>query len=253
VPWDDPWRRTGRTLAVGVLSAFAPTRWDVGVPSYGDLDAIFRGGVVDLALVREQWDQLVRAAASLKRRTSPAHVVLERLASSSDRLARDLTALGRLVKSTYILRYVNDPAIRRRVQLQLNRAESRHTLARRLFFANQGVFRSGDYEEIMNKVSALSLLSNAALVWNTVRIGEVVAELEKVGEAVTREQGRGFRRAEERPPRASGRPLLVRGRRVEGGPVWRPRRPFPCLGYPWNEHPVRTRGEASNSLPGGLR
>lgn len=188
MPWDDPWRRTGRTLAVGVLSAFAPTRWDVGVPSYGDLDAIFRGGVVDLALVREQWDQLVRAAASLKRRTSPAHVVLERLASSSDRLARDLTALGRLVKSTYILRYVNDPAIRRRVQLQLNRAESRHTLARRLFFANQGVFRSGDYEEIMNKVSALSLLSNAALVWNTVRIGKVVADLEKAGEAVTRDE-----------------------------------------------------------------
>jgi TnpA family transposase len=92
------------------------------------------------------------------------------------------------VKTTYILRYLNDPAIRHRVQLQLNRTESRHALARRLFFANQGVFRRGDYEEIMNKVSALSLLSNAALVWNTVRIGKVVADLEKAGEAVTRDE-----------------------------------------------------------------
>jgi hypothetical protein len=30
----------------------------------------------------------------------------------------------------------------------------------------------------MNKVTALSILSNAVLVWNTVRIGEIVAALE---------------------------------------------------------------------------
>jgi len=37
----------------------------------------------------------------------------------------------------------------------------RHDLAQRLFFANQGAFRTGDYKEIMNKVSALALLANA--------------------------------------------------------------------------------------------
>jgi len=38
-------------------------------------------------------------------------------------------------------------------------------IARTLFFANRGRFRSGDYEEVMNKASSLSLLSNAVLVW----------------------------------------------------------------------------------------
>jgi TnpA family transposase len=63
--------------------------------SYGLLDAALRG-TVDVALIREQWDQLVRVAASLRNRTAPAHVVFTRLASSapSDRLARALTALG---------------------------------------------------------------------------------------------------------------------------------------------------------------
>jgi TnpA family transposase len=75
--------------------------------------------------------------------------------------------LGRVVKTTYLLRYLHDAALRDRVHLQLNRGESRHELARRLFFANQGAFRSGDYEEIMNKVSALSVLSNAVLVYGT--------------------------------------------------------------------------------------
>ncbi len=46
----------------------------------------------------------------------------------------------------------------------------------------------GDYEKIMNKVSALALLSNAALAWNTVRIGEIVASLERSGGQPVRRQ-----------------------------------------------------------------
>ena len=41
---------------------------------YSGLDEVFQG-TVDLALIREQWDQLVRIAASLRHRTAPAHVV----------------------------------------------------------------------------------------------------------------------------------------------------------------------------------
>jgi TnpA family transposase len=116
-------------------------------------------------------------------------VVAQRLAGSSpsDRVARALTALGRGVKTIYILRYLQEEDVRRRVQLQLNRGESRHDLARWLFFANQGEFRSGGYEEIMNKASCLSLLSNAVLVWNTVRMGEIVARLQAARETVSDE------------------------------------------------------------------
>jgi len=125
----------------------------------------------------------------LRQRTAPAHVVVQRLAGSSpsDRLATALTALGRVVKTIYILRYLHEEEVRRRVQLQLNRGESRHDLARWLFFANQGEFRTGDHEEIMNKASCLSLLSNAVLVWNTVRMGEIVGRLRAAGGMVSGE------------------------------------------------------------------
>jgi TnpA family transposase len=50
----------------------------------------------------EQWDQLVRVAASLKNRVCSAHVVVQRLANSSpsDRLAKAFSMLGRVVKNT---------------------------------------------------------------------------------------------------------------------------------------------------------
>ena len=152
---------------------------------YGALQPLLRGRI-NVELILEQWDQLVRLAASLKDRLTPAHVVMQRLANAnaSDRLAGALTQLGRLMKTLHILRYIHEVPLRDAIQLQLNRGEFRHILAKSLFFANQGGLRSGDYEEVMNKASSLSLLSNAVLVWNTVHIARIVDQLRAAGHEV---------------------------------------------------------------------
>ena len=157
---------------------------NVSVPDA--LTALFAGSI-DTTILTEQWDQLVRIAASLKARTAPAHVVLQRLTASgpSDRVAKALTTLGRLVKTRNILRYLHDAPFRRLIQAQLNRGESRHALARWLFFANQGEFRTNDYEAIMNKASSLSLLSNVVVLWNTLQMERIVSELRASGMAIT--------------------------------------------------------------------
>jgi TnpA family transposase len=156
---------------------------------YGALQPLLRGRI-NVGLILEQWDQLVRLAASLKDRLTPAHVVMQRLANAnaSDRLAGALSQLGRLMKTLHILRYIHEAPLREAIQLQLNRGEFRHILAKSLFFANQGGFRSGDYEEVMNKASCLSLLSNAVLVWNTVHIARIVDQLRAAGHEVRDEE-----------------------------------------------------------------
>jgi len=158
------------------------------VADYGPLQPLFRN-TINLALIIEQWDELVRLAASLKDRLTPAHVVMQRLinAPAADRLAGALTQLGRLAKTIHILRYIHEEPLRQAIQLQLNRGEFRHILARHLFFANQGDLRSGDYEEVMNKASCLSLLSNAVLVWNTVQMTRIVEQLRNAGQPVSDE------------------------------------------------------------------
>ena len=140
----------------------------------------------DIDIVEEQWDSMIHVVQSLKQRTAPAHVVVQRLTNSfpSDRLSKAFTNLGRIIKTEYILRYITDRDLRRTVQLQLNKGEYRHKLPRWIFFANQGEFTTGDYEEIMNKASALSLVSNAILYWNTSRISNIVDSLRKQGETV---------------------------------------------------------------------
>jgi len=39
-------------------------------------------GTIDISIIIERWDQLVRLIASLKARTAPAHVVMQRLANA---------------------------------------------------------------------------------------------------------------------------------------------------------------------------
>jgi TnpA family transposase len=123
---------------------------------------------------------------SLKDRLTPAHVVMQHLANAnaSDRLAGALTQLGRLMKTVHVLRYIQEAPLRDAIQLQPNRGEFRHVLAKSLFFANWGSFRSGDYEEVMNKAGCFSLLSNAVLVWNIVHIACIVGQLRAAGHEV---------------------------------------------------------------------
>ena len=152
------------------------------------LSGIF-SGTTDLDLIEEQWDALVRVAASLKNRIVSAHVIAKRLigAGATNRLAKALTHLGRLIKTIYLLRYIDDDELRRQTERQLNRGELRHKLAKYVFFMEQGQFRRGDYDRIMSKASCLSLISNAILIWNTLLIGQVLEEAGRDGKAFSPE------------------------------------------------------------------
>ncbi len=156
--------------------------------SYGDFEPLLTK-TVDLNIIQEQWDNILRIATSLKRKTVQANVVVQRLTSSgpADRLTRAFINLGRIIKTEYILQYLTDKDLRQTVQTQLNKGEYRHKLPRWIFFANQGEFTTGDYEEIMNKSSSLSLVSNAILMWNTLRIDEIIKLLEEQNIEVSEE------------------------------------------------------------------
>ena len=149
---------------------------------YGQIETLFKGNI-NIELIMEQWDNIVRLLASLKNNIHPAHLIIQRLASraSFDKLSKAVLELGKLVTTIYIMRYISDPEIRRVVQSRLCRCESRHNLAQHAFFFNQGRFKTSDYEQIMNKASCLSFLSNAILLWNTHHIQHITDHFKRSG------------------------------------------------------------------------
>ena len=151
--------------------------------NYGDIESLFAGNI-DMQLIRENWDCIVRIVGALKNGHIPAHIIIQKLANRTDSVAKAIQAFGRVVKTIYILRYISDSDLRYKVHLQLNRGESRHSLAKALFFVNRGIFKTNDYEEIMSKATCLSLLSNAILLWNTHHIQNIVNKMRKGGENI---------------------------------------------------------------------
>lgn len=147
---------------------------------------------IDEALIYEQWDEIIRLVCSLKMGLIKPHIIVKKLHAQETftRLAKALVHLGRIVKSTYILRYLHDEKLRYAVRQQLNRGESRHALARYVFFADQGSFKTSDYEEMMNKASCLSFISNAIVLWNTEQMQKVYETLGQKGFRIDEEDMR---------------------------------------------------------------
>lgn len=144
---------------------------------------LFSQEKVNAELICEQWDDIIRLVYSLKKRYIQAHLIIQKLSNQklSTKLAKALTHLGRLVKTIYILRYLHDKELRHTVRLQLNKGELRHSLARYIFFADQGAFKTNDYQEIMNKASCLSFVSNAIVLWNTEKMQGIYEMLKHQG------------------------------------------------------------------------
>lgn len=106
---------------------------------YGALNAL-AAQRINTERIAEHWDDLLRLAGSLKLGTVQASGLIRTLQTKDrpTRLVRALEEVGRLVKTLYLLRYIEDEPYRRRILVQLNRGEGRHQLARVVFHGKRG-------------------------------------------------------------------------------------------------------------------
>ena len=97
------------------------------------------------------------------------------------RLARALEELGRIIKTLYLLAYIDDEAYRRRILIQLNRGEGRHQLARIVFHGKRGELRQRYREGQEDQLGALGLVVNAIILWNTIYMDAALRQLRAGG------------------------------------------------------------------------
>jgi TnpA family transposase len=131
--------------------------------------------------IREHYDELLRAAASLKRGWVPASLVLTRLKNSSPQtpLAAALGEYGRMVRTNFLLVYCADPQQRARITGQLNKGETLHSLRRQLFFAHEGHVRHRHHEGQTEQALCLTIVTNAVVLWNTVYMADALDDLRR--------------------------------------------------------------------------
>ena len=94
---------------------------------------------INRKLIEENWDDVLRVAGSLTLGTVNVTELLRALQGGGrlSTLAKAIAELGRISKTLYLLSYIDDPAYRRRILIQLNKGESRHSLTRAHLFRTQ--------------------------------------------------------------------------------------------------------------------
>jgi TnpA family transposase len=152
---------------------------------YGRLAPLL-GERLDAGLIRDQWGELRRLAASLRAGTVPASLILRRLGAypRQNMLAAGLREVGRVARTLFTLRWIADPELRRRVTAELNKGEARNTLARAVCIHRLGRFRDRSLENQAGRASALILVTAAVVLWNTVYLGRAIDVLRARGERI---------------------------------------------------------------------
>ena len=140
-------------------------------------------GTINLRSITDHWFELLRLAMSIKTGTVTASVILRKLSAypRQNSLALALRELGKLERTLFTLQWLQDPELRRRSHVGLNKGEQQNALRRAVFFNRLGEIRDRSYENQRHRASGLNLLVAAIILWNTTYLQRAVDHLRKQG------------------------------------------------------------------------
>ncbi|MBP1931914.1 TnpA family transposase [Ammoniphilus resinae] len=150
---------------------------------FPNIEKLFRGKI-NSKVIRENYDDVLRLAHSIREGTVSASLIMEKLGSYSrqNSLATALREMGRIEKTIFLLDYISNESLRRRIQRGLNKGEHMNALARAIFFGKHGEFRERALQDQLQRASALNILINAISIWNTVYLSKALKYKKEEGD-----------------------------------------------------------------------
>lgn len=153
--------------------------YTIGSPKdFLNIEGLIRGQV-NMKLIYENYDDVLRIAHSIREGKVSGSLIMGKLGSYTrqNKVAKALREMGRIEKTIFILDYLSNKNLRRKVQRGLNKGEAMNSLARAIFFGKHGEFRERALQDQLQRASALSILINAIIIWNTVYLSQAVEML----------------------------------------------------------------------------
>jgi TnpA family transposase len=139
---------------------------------------------INTDLIIEEWENIQRIIVSLATKTTTQSIIIGKLSSYArkNKTKRALWEYDNIIKSLYLLDYIDLPPLRQNVQRALNRGESYHKLRRAISYANFGKlrFKTEQEQQIWNECSRL--LTNCIIYYNASILSNLLEYKEKNGD-----------------------------------------------------------------------
>jgi TnpA family transposase len=119
-------------------------------------------------IIKNNWDNILRFIITIKERKTTATQLLKRLTSYSrqHKLYTALKEFGKIIKTDFLLNYIDDVILRQRIEKQLNKVEASNKFAKAVFFGNNSEFTVATIEEQNIANNCKRLIQNAIILWN---------------------------------------------------------------------------------------
>lgn len=135
--------------------------------------------VINKKLILDNWDNILRLMATIKLNYCSASLMFRMLSASANDgpLYSAIKEFGRLIKSKFILNYIDDEELRRSITKQLNKAELGQKLGRAVFYGRAGYLQIGTSAEIQRVMMCKTILQNVIILWNYLFLSDYYNEL----------------------------------------------------------------------------
>lgn len=145
---------------------------------YGPLNHAARGRI-DIGKITSHWEDMCRVAVSIHSGEVSAHDVTRMISRDGNPtpLGQAIAHYGRIFKTLHILRLADDEPYRREGKAQANLVEGRHDLARRIYHGKKGEMVRTYHEGMEDQLSALGLVLNCVVLWNTIYSNRALDQL----------------------------------------------------------------------------
>jgi TnpA family transposase len=177
----------GFRFAPRIRDVFDQRLFTIGRPEqdYGPFNQLLTDRV-NTRLISDNWDEVLRLAASIRHGTVSAALIMRKLAAypRQNQVARALNEIGQLEKTVFILELLLDPLLRRRQERGLNDGEAVNSAGRAIFVGQRGEFRDRAYQDQVHRASCLHLLIAAIGAWTTPYLADAIDALRAEGEDV---------------------------------------------------------------------
>jgi TnpA family transposase len=169
------------------LHLYAPTERFI-VDQVAHLRELF-SATIDWALLKTHLPDMLRVALSISQGRLRASTILRTLgtASRKNKLFVAFRELGRVVRTIFLLQFMNDEDLRRTINAATNIAEAWNGFVQWVAFGGEGVIRQNNREEQRKTIRYNHLVANLVVFHNVVSMTRVLQELVDEGYPVTPE------------------------------------------------------------------
>ena len=140
---------------------------------------VFPKRKINIQQIEKSWDSILRLAATIKLKESTASQLFKRLSSYSRHhpLYSALKQFGRIIKTVFLLKYIDSLDLRQMIEKQLNKVENANKFGKAVFFGDNQEFKYSESSEQILAVNCRILIENAVICWNYLYLTKALANI----------------------------------------------------------------------------